>query len=131
MEGRLDIPLNGPSLNIVRQCGPALCDVLQSKFGCVATIDGVDFEGQQKKATVAPEKRFDVQLHSDVRVSVWKGDLTNFRVDAVVNAANEHLQHYGGLALALATAGGPQIQKESDAYIRKYGVLNYGKCSSR
>lgn len=126
MEGRLDIPLNGPSLNIVRQCGPALCDVLQSKFGCVATIDGVDFEGQQKKATVAPEKRFDVQLHSDVRVSVWKGDLTNFRVDAVVNAANEHLQHYGGLALALATAGGPQIQKDSDAYIRKYGVLNTG-----
>ncbi|TKS67582.1 Poly [ADP-ribose] polymerase 9 [Collichthys lucidus] len=126
MEGRLDIPLNGPSLNIVRQCGPALCDVLQSKFGCVATIDGVDFEGQQKKPTVAPEKRFEVQLHSDVRVSVWKGDLTNFQVDAVVNAANEYLQHHGGLASALATAGGPQIQKESDAYTRKHGVLKTG-----
>lgn len=132
MEGRLDVPLHGPSLNIVRRCGPALCDVLQSKFGCVATIDGVDFEGRQKKPTVAAEKRFDVNIksfHSDVRVrvSVWKGDLTNFPVDAVVNAANEHLQHYGGLALALSTAGGPQIQNESDEYIKKHGTLNTGE----
>ncbi|TDH07143.1 hypothetical protein EPR50_G00120610 [Perca flavescens] len=131
MDSKLDIPLHGPSVNIVRRCGSALSDVLQSKFGCGATIDGVDFERglstlQQRGPPVVPERRFAVKLHGDVQVSVWKADLTNFQVDAVVNAANEQLQHYGGLALALSIAGGPQIQRDSDDYISKYGGLKTG-----
>lgn len=131
MTSKLDIPLHGKSLNIVRQCGPALGEVLQSKFGCVATIDGVNFErdpssAQKMRTTVVPERRCDATLYGGVQVSVWKADLTNFQVDAVVNAANDHLQHYGGLALALSIAGGPQIQKESDDYINKHGVLKTG-----
>ncbi|XP_032368834.1 protein mono-ADP-ribosyltransferase PARP9 isoform X2 [Etheostoma spectabile] len=131
MASKLDIPLNGPSVNIVRRCGSALSDVLQSKFGCVATIDGVDFERgpstvQQRGPPVAPEKRFTVTLRGGVQVSVWKADLTSFSVDAVVNAANDRLQHYGGLAQALSIVGGRQIQKDSDDYIRKHGVLKTG-----
>ncbi|GLD70623.1 poly [ADP-ribose] [Lates japonicus] len=131
MEGKLDFPLHGPSLNIVRQCGPGLSDILQSKFGCVAIFEAVDFErdvnfSQYKKPKVVPEKRFAVKLKTGVEVSVWKADLTNFKVDAVVNAANTGLQHYGGLALALSQAGGPQIQRESDDYIKRKGTLNTG-----
>lgn len=131
MVSKLDIPLHGPSVNIVRESESALSDVLQSKFGCVANITGVDFEGhlgiaQQKRPAVVPERRFEVTLDSGILVSVWKADLANFPVDAVVNAANEHLNHGGGLALALSKAGGPQIQKESDDYIKKYGVLKTG-----
>ncbi|KAM7407780.1 hypothetical protein PAMA_003508 [Pampus argenteus] len=132
MASKLDFPLHGSSLNVVKRCGPVLRDIIQSKFGCVATFNDVDFErdqsiGQQKRPTVVPEKRVEVTLHAGVRVSVWKGDLTNFPVAAVVNAANTRLQHYGGLAVALSMAGGPQIQKDSNDYIEKCGELKTGQ----
>lgn len=131
MASKLDIRLQGSSLNIVRQCGYGLTDILYSKFGCVAIIEGVDFESdvsfaQQKRQTVAPEKRFSVKLPAGIEVSVWKADLTTLKVDAVVNAANSHLQHAGGLAYALCEAGGPQIQKESDIHITTHGALKTG-----
>ncbi|XP_035532034.1 protein mono-ADP-ribosyltransferase PARP9 [Morone saxatilis] len=131
MASQLDVPLHGSSVNIVRQCGSALSDVIQSKFGCVAIIDGVDFEGdpsiaQQRRPTVVPKKKCEFTLHAGVKVSVWKADLTNFPVEAVVNAANERLQHYGGLASALSLAGGPQIQQQSDDHTRVHGNLKTG-----
>ncbi|XP_070693888.1 protein mono-ADP-ribosyltransferase PARP9 [Pempheris klunzingeri] len=128
MASEFNIPLEGSSLNIVRRCGSTLSDVLLSRFGCVATFPGVDFESiAQQKLTTAPEKRFAATLHPGVEVSVWKADLSNFQVDAVVNAANLRLQHYGGLALALSKAGGPQIQEDSDDYIKKHGALVEGE----
>lgn len=129
---KLDFPLHGSSVNIVTEFGAALSDIIVSKFGCVATFPGVDFEAggrtaQRRKPTpVAPERRYEFILPAGVKVSVWKADLTNFAADAVVNAANERLQHYGGLAQALSAAGGPQIQQESDDYIKKRGPLKTG-----
>mgnify|MGYP001174237101 CR=1 FL=1 len=54
-------------------------------------------------------------LAGGLRLSLRKGDLTREPVDAIVNAANEHLQHGGGVAGAISRAGGPAIQRESDA----------------
>ncbi|XP_071753936.2 protein mono-ADP-ribosyltransferase PARP9 isoform X2 [Centroberyx gerrardi] len=132
MASKLDVPLHGASFNIVRQCGPALKDVLQSKFGCSVEIHGVDFDrdpssGQWSRPTVVPELRFSAHLRNGVKVSVWKADLTNFTVDAVVNAANDQLEHYGGLAQALSDAGGPEIQRESRQYIKRCGALKTGE----
>lgn len=42
------------------------------------------------------------------------GDLTERNVDAIVNAANSHLQHGGGVAGAIVRKGGRAIQDESD-----------------
>ncbi|XP_029385828.1 protein mono-ADP-ribosyltransferase PARP9 isoform X2 [Echeneis naucrates] len=130
MAGHFDYPLYGPSVNIVKKCGAVLSEVLQHKFGCVAIIEGVDFQrdlrAQQKRPTIVPQQRFATWLRSGVKVSVWKADLTSFQADAVVNAANVSLKHYGGLAQALSETGGPLIQRESNDYIGQNGILNTG-----
>lgn len=55
------------------------------------------------------------------RVQIVQGDITTEEVDAIVNAANEYLQHGGGVAGAISRQGGPAIQKESDAWVREHG----------
>jgi O-acetyl-ADP-ribose deacetylase len=47
-------------------------------------------------------------------VEVLDTDITTLEVDAIANAANTRLLHGGGVAGAIARAGGPQIQDESD-----------------
>lgn len=47
-------------------------------------------------------------------ISLYQGDLTAETVDAIVNAANKHLAHGGGVAGAIVRKGGEIIQKESD-----------------
>jgi O-acetyl-ADP-ribose deacetylase (regulator of RNase III) len=54
-------------------------------------------------------------------LQIVQGDITIEEVDAIVNAANEHLQHGGGVAWAISKKGGSAIQKESEAWIQQHG----------
>ena len=67
-----------------------------------------------------------------VQLSLVRGDILKEVVDVIVNAANSKLDHIGGLAKAIADAGGSQIQKDSTCYVQENGKLNAGKaiCSS-
>jgi O-acetyl-ADP-ribose deacetylase len=46
-------------------------------------------------------------------VEVVDADITRLQVDAIANAANTQLRHAGGVAAAIARAGGPEVERES------------------
>jgi O-acetyl-ADP-ribose deacetylase len=48
------------------------------------------------------------------KVVLLQGDLTEMDTDAIVNAANNDLQHGGGVAGAIRRKGGDAIQRESN-----------------
>ena len=47
-------------------------------------------------------------------IEVRQGDITKLEVDAIANAANTELIHGGGVAGAIARAGGRAVEEESD-----------------
>jgi len=56
-----------------------------------------------------------------------QGDLTLEVVDAIVNAANSHLNHGAGVAGAIVRRGGPEIQHESHAWVRQHGPVSHAE----
>lgn len=67
------------------------------------------------------------KLPSHQIVQIVQGDITAEEVDAIVNAANERLQHGGGVAWAISQKGGAVIQRESDAWIRQHGTVSHAR----
>ncbi len=55
---------------------------------------------------VPDKKKFEVVINGWLNVSVNLGDITNEEVDAITNAANEHLMHGAGVAGAIMKRGG-------------------------
>jgi len=73
-------------------------------------------------------------LHTHTRpdgrvVRVVQGDITEEEVDAIVNAANEHLAHGGGVAGAIARKGGREIQDESRQWVQEHGHVPTGSAA--
>ena len=69
----------------------------------------------------------EIQLGEGKMLRIVQGSLTAQAVDAIVNAANEHLAHGGGLAAAIVRAGGMVIQQESDAWVRQHGPVSHAE----
>jgi putative ATPase len=59
-------------------------------------------------------------------ICVLKGDICRDDSYCIVNAANEHLSHGGGVAGAISSKGGPSIQQESNALVRERGIVPTG-----
>jgi O-acetyl-ADP-ribose deacetylase len=57
---------------------------------------------------------------------VVKGNLLEEPVDAIVNAANGHLMHGGGVAGVISRAAGPSLQAESDRLLTVSGPFQSG-----
>lgn len=66
-------------------------------------------------------------LNNGRRLEIARGDLTEETLDAIVNAANTHLQHGGGVAGAIVRKGGYPIQEESNAWVRKFGPVSHAQ----
>lgn len=67
----------------------------------------------------------DHRLNSGQHLLLIQGDITEERVDAIVNAANAQLQHGGGVAGAIIRKGGFQIQHESTAWVEEHGPVRH------
>ena len=56
-------------------------------------------------ALTQPKMKSKIELDSGHVLYVAEGDLTEYKVDAIVNAANEALEHVGGIAKAIVDKG--------------------------
>jgi O-acetyl-ADP-ribose deacetylase (regulator of RNase III) len=90
----------------------------QSKVGVLNPDSG---SSKGATAKVAPTEKLSLDLSENLKLVIYQGDLTKENVDAIVNPANDHLQHGGGAAGAILKAGGRSIQDESDDIMRKRG----------
>ncbi len=72
------------------------------------------------------EEKFVYNCPGGQRIVLAHGDLTQEAVDVIVNAANEHLAHGGGVAGVISRKGGPNIQQESNAWVSKHGTVKTG-----
>src|SRR5579872_722896 len=52
-----------------------------------------------------------------------QGDITQQKVDVIVNAANEDLSHGGGIALAISKAAGQELQKYCNSMPKINGIF--------
>ena len=50
-----------------------------------------------------------------MKLEVLQADVTKLEVDAIASAANTQLPHGGGMAAAIARAGGAAVDEESRA----------------
>jgi len=68
-------------------------------------------------------------------IELVRGDITRQHVDVIVNAANSDLAHGGGVAAAIALAGGPDLRRESAAHphvpVGEAGVTTAGALPAR
>nr|XP_013763384.1 PREDICTED: poly [ADP-ribose] polymerase 14-like [Pundamilia nyererei] len=108
--------------------GSIFLSTIMNELRCVILLrPEIEDEGEEENYEEETKLCYcKVQTISGVLISVSKVDICSFGVDAVVNAANEDLDHIGGLALALLKAAGPQLQRESSDYVAKNGRLHPG-----
>ncbi len=71
--------------------------------------------------------RIDYKIPEGQVLEVRQGDLTQEEVDAIVNAANSHLAHGGGVAGAIVRRGGYAIQEESERWVAEHGPVPIGQ----
>ncbi|XP_053554013.1 protein mono-ADP-ribosyltransferase PARP9 isoform X3 [Bombina bombina] len=115
-------PLSQPTYEYLSGIENKLNDLFIRKFYCEVKLKGPKLQSRPEDSVMVYKKT----LPCGLKISVWKDDMTRQDTDAVVNAANEQLCHAGGLAFALAKAGGPQVNYESQNFVFKNGPVKTG-----
>ena len=64
-------------------------------------------------------------------IEVQQADITKLEVDVIANAANTALKHGGGVAGAIARAGGRIVQEESDGWPRSASARRWRPAPAR
>jgi O-acetyl-ADP-ribose deacetylase (regulator of RNase III) len=74
----------------------------------------------------APFLAFSAVLNQ-IEINIYQGDIFQIPSDVIVNAANDQMQHGGGLALAMSQNSGPAMDNESRQWIQKNGKIKDGE----
>ena len=113
-EGALQIPGIEKQANVVIE----VCRIRSSEPATMpmSYVSHASKTSEQCSAQVVDRKHIVIHL----------GDITQFQVDVIVNAANEELKHIGGLAYTILRKGGKEIQDASDRYTKSHGKLGAG-----
>jgi O-acetyl-ADP-ribose deacetylase len=69
----------------------------------------------------------ETKFPSGQKLQLVQGDITEEKVDAIVNAANSNLLHGGGVAGVIVRKGGDEIQAESKAWVEKHGSVSHAE----
>ncbi|XP_034055195.1 protein mono-ADP-ribosyltransferase PARP14-like isoform X3 [Gymnodraco acuticeps] len=109
--------------------GSLFLSTIMTEYSCVVVLCPENQE-EEEEENYGEENDLcfcKVKTANGVLVSVSNANICTLNVDAVVNAANEELQHIGGLAHALLKAAGPELQKISNDHIQVNGELRPGE----
>jgi putative ATPase len=88
---------------------------------------GPGSDAGEREDVVAAEVVVQKKLSGDKTFEVVLGNLLEEPVDAIVNAANGHLAHGGGVAAAIARAAGSALTDEGDRLVREKGEIPVGE----
>lgn len=69
----------------------------------------------------------DYKTNEGIKVYVYVANILRLPVDCIVNAANETLQHGGGVAAVIANAAGYELTREGNRHVKTNGVVPVGK----
>ena len=129
------VPVDKPGMKkfFLGDKGPIFLKLVEHKNRCVILPSErneeeavVNLETEDEEAWSTSEFVCSYPTKERKTISVMKGDITKHRVDAIVNAANGDLNHFGGLAAAIVKAGGKEIQDECHDYVLSNGPLLEG-----
>ena len=131
------VPIDKPGMKkfFLQGKGPILLKAAEEKHRCIILTSErgkeenvtSDTEIDEDEVGSAQELVCSYVTKEEKKISIFKGDITKDRVDAIVNAANSQLNHIGGLAAAIVQAGGKEIQDECANIVRDNGPLLEGQ----
>ncbi|MFG0330641.1 MAG: macro domain-containing protein [Phycisphaerales bacterium] len=73
--------------------------------------------------------RYEYEFPCGLLFRIIHGDLTEEPVDAIVNAANERLEHGGGVAAVIARTAGPALVEASREWVHRHGPVKTGSAA--
>ena len=131
------VPIDKPGMKkfFLQGKGPILLKATEENYRCIILTSERGKEENETSNTMIDEGEVESAQEllcsyvtkEEKKISIFKGDITKDRVDAIVNAANSELNHMGGLAGAIVQAGGNEIQGECADFVRDHGLLLQGQ----